>query len=471
MSNFPGESLMKSVLIAAGLILFTGVSTHAQAPGHLDPALLGELERSCVPDAALRAAQHTLAQVDGNKVSQNWEKIISVDQYFSLRLKDQKITDQKGTGRCWMFSGLNVVRPVASNRLNCDDLELSQNYLYFYEKLEKANIFLNEVIRTKEQPFTDRPVENLLKTTVQDGQNWYGFVELVKKYGVVPKEVMPETFSSSNSGHVNFILSLRLKQAAVKIRHEADPSRVQELRLGALKDVYRILIINFGEPPKVFTWRYETKEKRLSALHTYTPQQFFREAVGDELDDYCALYSIPTLPFARKYEIDLDRTVSDRPNLAFVNCPLQALKDAAKASLLDSAVVWFGCDVGQQSSIESGVMSSGVYDYESLYNMNFSMSRKELFETYSSIPTHNMVFTGIDIVDGNVKKWLVENSWGDTRGKKGYLMMVDDWFDHYVQEVVVHKKYVTKDILAVFETGATVLPAWDPMMMFLEERN
>jgi bleomycin hydrolase len=280
---------------------------------------------------------------------------------------------------------------------------------------------------------------------------------------------MPETYSSSNSGHVNYILSLRLKQAAVKIRHEEDAAKVEGLKLKALKDVYRILVINFGVPPKEFSWRYQTKDKKLSPVRIYTPQQFFKEAVGDQLDDYYPLYSIPTLTFDTKYEIDLDRTVSDQPNLVFVNCPLQVMKDVAKASLLDSTAVWFGCDVGQQSSIESGVMSPNVYDYESLYNMDFSMSRKELFETYSSMPTHNMVFTGIDIVDGTVTKWLVENSWGDTRGKKGYLLMLDEWFDQYVQEVVVHKKYVPNAILAVFQTKATVLPAWDPTMKFVGE--
>jgi len=458
---------MYRLLVVATLLAWFASQLSAQNVKHIDPSVLGELERSCVPDAQLRAAQHALAQVDGNKVSQNWEKIVGVDSYFSLRLKDQKITDQKNTGRCWMFSGLNIIRPVVTNKLGCGDVELSQTYLYFYEKLEKANLFLDAVVETRSKPYTDRSVEYILKQNAQDGQNWVGFVELVKKYGVVPKEVMPETYSASNSGHVNYALSLKLKQAAMKIRHEQDSSRISEIKLQALKDVYRILAINFGLPPKEFIWRYESKDKKPSPLKSYTPQQFYREAVGEVLDDYYALYSVPTLPFEKKYEIDLDRIVSDRPNMYFVNCSLEMLKEVSRKSLLDSNAVWFGCDVGQQSSTENGLMTPRLYDYESLYGMDFTLTRKDLFETYSSIPTHNMVFTGIDVVDGKVKKWLVENSWGDTRGKKGYLYMLDDWFDQYVQVVVVHKRYIPKDVLAVFQTKAEMLPPWDPMLKML----
>jgi bleomycin hydrolase len=439
-------------------------SVIAQQPRSITPALLDELDRSCLVDGQLKTAQHALAQFDGNKITQNWEKIIGVDQYFSKRLKDQKITDQKSTGRCWMFSGLNIIRPVVSAKLNCEDIELSQNYLYFYEKLEKANLFLDAVIKTKDKPYTDHTIEYLFKQNAQDGQNWLGFIELVKKYGVVPKDVMPETYSSSNSGHVNYVLALKLKQAGVKMRHTSSADSINGIRMQALKDVYRILVINFGQPPKEFQWRYEDKDKKVSPLKTYTPIKFYHDVIGDVLDDYYALYSIPTLPFNKKYEIDLDKTVNDQPNMTFVNCPLELLKDLAEKSLLDSNAVWFGCDVGQQTNSESGLMTPRLYDYQSLYGMDFTLTREELFETYSSIPNHNMVFTGIDIVDGKVKKWLVENSWGESRGKKGYFTMLDDWFDNYVQVVVVNKRYIPKDVLAIFKTEAEILPPWDPMV-------
>ena len=458
---------MKTTLTLSILLFMFAATLPAQTITHLDPATLTELEKSCPQDAQLRTAQNALAQTDGKVVSQNWEKIIGVDPYFSIRLKDQKITNQKSTGRCWMFSGLNIIRPSVTNRLNCGDLELSQAYLYFYEKLEKANLFLNAIIQTKDKPYTDRSVENLMKQVVEDGQNWLGFTALVKKYGVVPKDVMPETNSASNSAHVIQVLSLRLKQAAMKIRSESSGAKIAQIKLQALKDVYRILVINFGAPPKTFSWRYETVDHTLSPLKSYTPQQFYQEAVGDELDDYYPLYSIPTLAFNKKFEIDLDRTVSDQPNMYFVNCDLATLKSVARKSVEDSNAVWFGCDVGQQTNWDKGLMTPDMYDYASLYGMDFSMTRRELFETYTSTPTHNMVFTGIDIQDGKVKKWLVENSWGDSKGKNGYFFMLDDWFDQYVQVVVVHKKYIPKEILDAFQTKATMLPPWDPMLKVL----
>ncbi len=460
---------MKKIFSAFFLTMLFYLSSAAQSVAHLDQKLLHDLAQSCPQDAQLKAAQNALAQVDGNKISQNWQKITSVDPYFSLRLKDQKITDQKATGRCWMFSALNIIRPMIKEKLDCEDIELSQNYLYFYEKLEKANLYLNAIIETREKPYTDRSVENLFKTTVQDGQNWLGFMGLVKKYGVVPKSVMPETYSSSNSNHVNKALSLKLKQAAMKIRH-GNKEKIPEIKWQALKDVYKILAVNFGVPPQEFTWRYEKKDKNLATLKTLSPQQFYHEYTGDELDNYYPLYSIPTLAFNKKYEIDLNRIVSSEQNMYFVNVPLEVMKEIAKTSLLDSSTVWFGCDVGQQSSTENGLMTSQLLDFESLYGMDFTLSRTELFETYSSSPGHNMVFTGIDIVDGKIIKWLVENSWGNTRGKDGYLYMLDDWFDQFVQVIVIHKKYIPQNIFAIFDAKATVLPAWDPMLEMMDKK-
>ena len=452
------------------LLILLASTLSAQQPGDLTPSILDELARSCVDDAQLKAAQNALAQVSGQTIMRNWERIVSIDTFFSLRLKDQRITDQKETGRCWMFSGLNILRPIVAKALHCDDIELSQSYLYFFEKLERSNLYLNSIIATKDKPYTDRTVEFLLKASVQDGENWRGFVDLVSKYGVVPQEVMPETYSSSNSQHVIEVLSLKLKQAAVRIRHESSLERIAEIKKQALKDLYRILAMNFGLPPQTFEWRYMKNDTSLSAYKTYTPSQFFRETVGNALDDYYALYSIPTLSFDKKYEIDMDRIVQGQPNMYFVNCPLNTIKELAKSSLLDSSAVWFGCDVGRESNQESGLMTPRIFDYESFYGMDFSLSRQELFETYSSSPTHNMVFTGIDIVDGKVRKWLVENSWGDKSGKRGYFLMLDDWFDQYVQVIVVRKKYIPMPILELFDSPAETLPPWDPMVEALHVR-
>ena len=448
------------VLIAACSIVSLAA---AQEETAISPRMLKELEDSCPVDAHFKATQNALAQVDGSKIAPDWQKTISIDSYFSHRLKDQKITDQKSSGRCWMFSALNIFRPVASHNLKCDDLEFSQNYLFFYDKLEKANLFLEAIVALKDKPYTDRNVEFLLRQPVQDGGNWLGFIELVKKYGLVPKDVMPETYSSSNSRSVNLVLAMKLKQYAVRIRSAKQPEQITALRLQALKDVYKILALNFGVPPRSFQWRYETSEKKISEWKTYTPQQFYKETVNEALDDYYALYSIPTLPFDRKYEINLDKAVYDRPNMNFVNCSLETIKSIASKCLLDDHPVWFGSDVGQETISESGLMIPDIYDYASLYDMDFKLTREELFQTYSSIPTHNMVFTGIDMAGDKPRKWLVENSWGDKPGKKGYFTMLDEWFDNYVQVIVVPKKYIPGNLMSVFQTEAEVLPPWDPM--------
>ena len=433
----------------------------------ISPDLLRDLQATCVVDANFRAVQNALSGTDGSRIATSWQVTNGVDGYFTHRLKDQKITDQKSSGRCWMFSALNTMRPAAERSLKTEEIEFSQNYLFFYDKLEKANLFLDAVIALRERPVTDRTMEFLLRNPVQDGGNWLGFIELVKKYGVVPKEVMPETFSSSNSRTVNIVLGLKLKQYALRLREAADSTQRVSLKNNALRDVYRILALNFGIPPLKFTWRYEGTDKKLSDPRTYTPQQFYRELVNETLDDYLALYSIPTLPFGRRYDIELDKAVADRPDMNFVNCPLALLKSLSMQCLLDDQPVWFGCDVGQESVSETGLMAAGIFDYASLYGMDFSLSRKELFETYTSSPDHNMVFTGIDIAEGKPVKWLVENSWSEKPGKKVYFTMTDSWFDKYVQVIVVHRKYIPTDVLALFGTTPEKLPPWDPMFRAL----
>lgn len=459
------RSTMKRIL---PFVLSALAAAHAvcQMPG-ISRVLLDDLERSCVVDANFRAVQNALAQTDGKKIATSLGVTGSVDGYFSHRLKDQKITDQKSSGRCWMFSGLNTLRPVAEQTLDIPDIEFSQSYLFFYDKLEKANLFLDAIIALRDRPYTDRTMEFLLRQPVQDGGNWLGFIELVKKYGVVPKDVMPETYSSSNSGTVNLVLALKLRQYAVRLRAVTDTAALAPLKTQALRDVYRILALNFGVPPATFTWRYEGEDKKLHAARTYTPQEFYRDAVHEALDEYCALYSIPTLPFGRRYSIELDKAVADRPDMNFVNCSLETLKSLAMRVLLDDHPVWFGCDVGQESVTETGLMAPGVYDFASLYGTDFQLSRTELFETYSSIPDHNMVFTGIDVADGKPRKWLVENSWSEKAGKKGYFTMTDGWFDRYVQVIVVHRKYIPPEILALFGTAPEKLPPWDPMFRAL----
>ena len=459
--------MKRSIVVFAALL--ASAIVFAQQDKGLSADELKQLRDACPDNAAFRAARNALAQTDGHKIAQDMQRIGSINQLFSNRLKDERVTDQKASGRCWMFSGLNTLRPLARRTLGIEEIEFSQSYMFFYDKLEKANLFLDAVVDLRDKPVTDRLMEFLLRNPVQDGGNWLGFIELIKKYGVVPKEIMPETFGSSNSRHVNLVLGVRLRQFALKIRSAANDAAIAMLRNDALKDVYKILALNFGLPPDKFSWRYEKSDKTIADGGTYTPLEFYAKFVGKDLDDYYALYSIPTLPFMKKLEIELDKAVADRPAMYFVNVPLDTLKRLAVRTLLDNEPVWFGCDVGHEANSENGVLATNIYDLNSLYGMDFSMSRKDLFEVYSSIPNHNMIFTGVDLDGGKPRKWLVENSWGDKSGKKGYLVMMDDWFDKYVEVVVVNKKYMSKDILAAFQQQAATLPPWDPMFKSLWE--
>lgn len=433
----------------------------------ITPERMAQLRASCPQDAAFKALHHALAQEDGRKLALDWERITAVDAHFTKHIPDEPVANQKASGRCWMFSGLNLFRRAAAKRLGCETLEFSQAYLFFYDKLEKANLYLDAIAGSRGLPAQDRRVEHLLATPVPEGGNWQGFKDLVGKYGVVPKEVMPETFSASTSAPMNQILDLRLKAAGVRIRDAKDAAAVEAEKAQALKDVYRILALHLGVPPAEFTWRFEGKDRKLAEAKAYTPRSFAAATLADDLEGFVALYSVPTLAFGRKYAIDLDRAILERPDMTFVNAPLEVLKDAARQCLLADQPVWFGADVSQEMAGDQGLMMADVRDFASLYGMDLAQDRRALFETRRSVPNHNMVFTGVDLRDGRPVKWLVENSWGDARGRKGYYTMMDGWFDRFVQVVVVPRTVVPKDLLAAFDTPAEVLPPWDPMMMAL----
>ena len=446
-------------------LALTGLLTPALAQS-LTPDALAELARACPQDAHFRTVHNALCQTDGRVLAMDWQKINAADAHFSHKVPDEPVSNQAASGRCWLFSGLNLFRRAAAAKLDCESFEFSQNYLFFYDKLEKANLYLDAIARTRGSAGTDRRVEWLLHTPIQEGGNWQGLVGLVKKYGVVPKETMPETFSSANSAAMNNVLTIRLRVAGVRLRNAA-PDQVPVLKAQALKDVYRILALHLGVPPQAFSYRYQTKAKVLTALTPYTPLAFAQLTVAPALDDFVALYSIPTLPYQKKYQIDLDRAVLEGPDMFFVNCPVDVLKDVARKSLLENQPVWFGADAGQDMARAEGIMVPGLRDYASIYGMDFDMDRRELFEASASTPGHNMLLTGLDLVDGKVGKWLVENSWGDKNGHKGYWTMMDPWFDRFVQVVVVPRRFVPAAVLEVLKTQAETLPPWDPMLAAL----
>ncbi len=456
-----------TVAVFVVLLSLSPVQAKKTRPTGLTPKLLGELSQSLKMDSHLTFARNALADHDAAKLTLNRDLINSIDDHFSHRIKDMSITNQERSGRCWMFAGLNILRPIAAKKLGIKDIEFSENYLFFYDKLEKANMFLEAVMKTRSLPMDNRYIEFLMNHTTPDGGYWVGLAQLVKKYGVVPKSVMPETYASSHSATINRTLDLKLKEYALKIRAEKDVDKQMALKIRGLKDVYRILAVNFGVPPKTFRWRYKDKDKKLTAYKTYTPVQFYTDVIGAPLDDYITLESIPTREFGKLYQIDLDKSVYDRPNLTFANVDVNVLRQVAVKSVLADTPVWFGCDVGKESTGKDAIMAPGIYDMASLYGMDFNLTRKQMFETYTDAPTHAMVFTGVDMSENRPVKWLVENSWGKKFGHNGFYYMADNWFDYYVQVVVVKKEFVPKDVLKIFKQKATLLPPWDPMYKVL----
>ncbi len=458
---------IRSFLLIAWIVPFLIRPAGAQTPGALTPEAIAALRASLPQDAPSRAMLNAVAANDVRTLALNRSVAVSSDNYFTNKIKTEGITDQKNSGRCWLYAGLNLMRPVAMSALKKKSFEFSQNYLFFYDKLEKANLFLEEIIRTRTRPIEDREVDWLLKNPFPDGGQWNMVLALIEKYGVVPSDVMPETESSGSTGRMNGIVSTLLRKDASILRDLAAQGKpeqdLRDRKTEMLKDVYKILAFHLGVPPASFTWRYEDQDGKASPPETFTPMEFYRKYVNLKLEDYYCLYSVPTQPFNALYQIQFDRDLFDRPNMTFANVDMAAMKALALKSVLAGEPVWFGCDVGKESDSKSGVMRLGMYDYNSIYGVDFSLTKKERVLYQESVPSHAMLIVGVDLAGGKPVKWMVENSWGSKSGKEGYFTMYDSWFDEYNYAVIIHKKFLPKEILDLFQTKAVVLPPWDPM--------
>ncbi|MBQ6595867.1 MAG: C1 family peptidase [Clostridia bacterium] len=385
---------------------------------------------------------------------------------FSVELETGKITNQKASGRCWLFAALNTMRFEIMKKLDLETFELSQNYQMFYDKLEKANFFLDSIVQTASLEVDSRLVKHLLANPMQDGGQWDMYCALAQKYGVVPKAVMPETWHSSNTRMMCKFLELKLREDAMLLRKAvAAGEDTEEMKRGMLCEIYRILVICLGEPPKTFTFEYRDKEKNFHRDEDITPLRFFEKYVGLDLDEYVSVINAPTKdkPYGRTFTVEyLGNVVGGRP-VKYLNLPSGELKRLAIAQLQDGRPVWFGCDVGQMLTRESGIMGMHTYDYEALMGVRFGLDKAERLDYSESMMTHAMVFLGVNLVDGKPNRWKVENSWGDKSGQDGYYIMTDEWFDEYNYQIVVDRKYLTEEQKAQFAQEPIALRPWDPM--------
>ena len=369
---------------------------------------------------------------------------------FSIDLATGKVANQKQSGRCWMFAALNTFRHKLLTTFQLKDFELSQNYTFFWDKYEKANYFYENILNTADQPVTSREVAFLLQTPQQDGGQWDMIVSLFQKYGVVPKSVMPESSNSSNSRDLNNYLNKLLRKHAVLLRQmvleEATEEEIQANREAMLQEVYNLLAISLGTPPTVFDFEYRDEEKNYHLDQGLTPQSFYDKYVDVDLDEYISIINAPTedKPFMKSYTVDMLGNVVDGKQVKYLNLEMEDFKALAVKQLEQGESVWFGCDVGQSSTRDSGIMALDAYDVEDLFDVDLTMTKAERLDYGESLMTHAMVLTGVDLIDGQAKKWKVENSWGEKVGEKGMRKSLP--VDRY-SEVVQHE---LKDISLLF---------------------
>ena len=467
--------MKKTLILLALLIPFV---MKAQTPGGgISPELLSEIGGAFKESPSDKAIRNALNSAAIGTLSLNNSAMI--DTHFSDKVKTKGHTDQKSSGRCWLFTGLNVLRAKMIEKYDLGDFTFSQNYIFFYDQLEKANLFLQGIIDTRNLPDDDRTVDFLFSHPIGDGGQFTGVSNLITKYGLVPADAMPETWCSNNTAQMRTHIAAKLREDGLRLREKAASGKdlkgkkaqqldgeLQAMKVEYLKEIYRILSLCLGTPPTEFEWaRYSSKGEFVSR-EKYTPKSFYDNFVGADLEGgYVMLMNDPCREYYKVYEIDFDRHVYDGDNWLYVNLPVDKIKEMAIASIKDGTAMYFSCDVGKFFNRKSGVLDLANYDYGSLLGVTFGMNKKERVQTHASGSSHAMTLIAVDIQDGKPVKWMVENSWGSSSGYKGNLIMTDEWFDEYMFRLVVEKKYVPADILALLSQTPEKLPAWDPMFL------
>lgn len=387
--------------------------------------------------------------------------------YFSNEIKSKGITDQKKSGRCWLFTGLNILRAKMIQRYNLGAFTLSQNYVSFYDQLEKCNLFLQSVIDKAKLPMDDRIVDWLFKNPLSDGGQFTGVSDLITKYGVVPSECMPETFCSENTSTYAMLVKEKLREFGLRLREDAGKgvknATLIEEKQKMMSELYSILVRCLGQPPVKFTWTRTDASGKPIDTREYTPQSFYQEYIGNDLKgNYLMFMNDPSHPYYKTYEIDLDRHVYDGKNWVFLNLPADELKSMAISSIKDSTMVYLSCDVHKFYNATIGYSDPSNYNYADVVGTTFPMDKGQRIKTHASASTHAMTLMAVDLLDGKPRKWMVENSWGNT-GYKGHIIMSDKWFSEYVFRIVVEKKYVPEKLQKLSEQKPILLPAWDPL--------
>lgn len=460
--------------LALGLLILSPMDINAQAPTRageakygLTPQLLQKLKSSYKATATDKALQNMV--VANGMDFANSSKSLSPDGTFSHKVESKGITDQKSSGRCWLFSGMNVLRAEAMHVHNLDKLTFSQNYNSFWDQLEKSNLFLQAIIDTRSLSMDDRKVEWLFRHPINDGGQFTGVSDNFMKYGLVPSDIMPETASSNNTAKLSSLIAQILRQEGIRLREDAgkgaSEAQLIDRKEKALAAIYKLLVINLGQPTEKFTYTLKDSEGKPISTKEYTPQSFYHALFDRDMrTSYVMLMNNPTLPYDKVYAIEYDRHLYDGVNWTYLNLPMEEIKEMAIASIKDNTMMYYSCDVGKQLDRKTGILTLDNFDYSSIAGIELNMDKKERIATGASGSTHAMTLMAVDLdADGKPTKWMVENSWGADSGYKGHLVMSDEWFDAYTFRLVVDKKYLTPRAKALLQQKAELLPPWDPM--------
>ncbi|ALS35971.1 bleomycin hydrolase [Enterococcus rotai] len=435
----------------------------------IEPTVTQKFHDSFIENNKLNALQRGVVKNGITASAQNQQSEVNNVPVFSVDIATGKVANQKQSGRCWMFAALNTFRHKMINSFNLKDFELSQNYTFFWDKYEKSNYFYENIIATADQELDSRKVAFLLATPQQDGGQWDMIVSLFQKYGVVPKTAMPESSNSSNSRDLNNYLNKKLRKDATILRElitaGKSAAEVQSVKETMLEEVYNFLATSLGTPPETFDFEYRDEEKSYHLDQKLTPQSFYEKYVGVNLDDYVSVINAPTAdkPYNQTYTVEMLGNVVGGKEVKYINVDMSTFKKLAVAQLEQGESVWFGCDVGQSSTRDSGIMSLDAYDMNDLFDIDFTMTKAQRLDFGESLMTHAMVLTGVDVIDGTSTKWKVENSWGEKVGDKGFFVMSDAWMDEYTYQIVIRKELLSKELQEVWKQEPTVLAPWDPM--------
>ncbi|MCI1735722.1 MAG: C1 family peptidase [Bacilli bacterium] len=430
---------------------------------------LDVFEKTFDKDPKNAVSQQAASRVGIKEASINLALSGKLTYAYSLEVEPGKVTNQRQSGRCWMFAATNVLRFEVMKNLNLENMELSQTYPFFFDKLEKSNYFLESILKTLDEPLSGRLVAFLLTDPLGDGGQWDMFVNLVNKYGVCPKSAMPETFSSTKSLDMDKALTKKLREFASVLRtlHEKgmDAAYLRGKKDEMLAVIYRMLVISLGKPPKTFTFEARDKEKKFVRISNITPKEFYQKYVKLNLADYVSVINAPTgdKPYLKSFTVKFLGNVVGGNIVRYLNLPVKELKRLAIAQLKDKDAVWFGSDVGQSSTRDSGYLDLDAYKMEDLFSTHFALTKAERLDYGESKMTHAMTLVGVNLNEKDEPlTWKVENSWGEDTGDKGMYAMGDDWFSEYVYQVVVNKKYLTKEELAAYQDSPIELEPWDP---------